>query len=199
MDHWGSPCFVKLLCLWCLFVVVVFFFCFVHLFLNPVTEVVTFHGHGWFMLCEVFLLACSHLGHQCQDHWSLCNGMQVCTDRPWFILSSKRVLGSRAETLLNSRKKSPQLDGSMEGLTRSAASCRIGSTTASWAVPAPSTRPPRRVKPIMLYHAGELATLLRELLWPHCSSNHDQVFKTFSVDGYPSRPGLMSVYCDCVS
>ena len=43
-------------------------------------QVVTFHLHGWYMLGVFLLLAFTHLGHECQDLLSLCDGMHVCTD-----------------------------------------------------------------------------------------------------------------------
>ena len=49
-------------------------------FFNPTIEIVTFHRHGWCMLRVFLLLAFTHLGHECQDFLSLCNGMHVCTD-----------------------------------------------------------------------------------------------------------------------
>ena len=48
-------------------------------FSNPTKEVVTFHLCGWCMLGVFLLLAFTHLGHECQDILSLCNGMHVCT------------------------------------------------------------------------------------------------------------------------
>ena len=46
---------------------------------NPTIEVVTFCPRGWCMLGVCLLLAFTHLGHECQDLLSLCNGMHVCT------------------------------------------------------------------------------------------------------------------------
>ena len=60
---WGSPVWVRFLCMWPFF-----FF------------VVTFHLRGWCMLGVFLLPAFTHLGHECQDLLSPCNGMHVCTD-----------------------------------------------------------------------------------------------------------------------
>ena len=57
-------------------------------FFNPTIEVVTFHVYGWCMLGVFLLPAFTHLGHECQDLLSLCDGIQT---RPQIILSSKRV------------------------------------------------------------------------------------------------------------
>ena len=47
---------------------------------NSTIEVVTFCLHGWCMLGVFLLPAFTHLGHQCQDLLSLCDGMRVCAD-----------------------------------------------------------------------------------------------------------------------
>ena len=49
-------------------------------FVNPTIEVVTFCLHGWCMLGVFLLLAFTHVGHECQDLLSSCDGMHVCTD-----------------------------------------------------------------------------------------------------------------------
>ena len=46
----------------------------------PTTEEVTFRLHEWCMLEVFLLLAFTHLGHECQDLLSPCDGMHVCTD-----------------------------------------------------------------------------------------------------------------------
>ena len=43
-------------------------------------EVVTFDLHGGFMLGVLLLPSFTHLGHECQEFLSLCDGMHVCTD-----------------------------------------------------------------------------------------------------------------------
>ena len=55
-------------------------FAYVTVFLNSATEVITFHLHGWCMLGVLLLPAFTHLGHECQDILSLCDGMLVCID-----------------------------------------------------------------------------------------------------------------------
>ena len=59
-----------------IFAYVAFFF----FFFNPAVEIVTFHLCGWCMLALFLLPAFSHLGHECQDLLSPCDGMLVCTD-----------------------------------------------------------------------------------------------------------------------
>ena len=47
---------------------------------NRSIEIITLHLLEWCML-DVFLLpAFNSLGHECQDLFSLCDGMHVCTD-----------------------------------------------------------------------------------------------------------------------
>ena len=59
-------------------------FAYMTAFCSPTIEVVTFRLHGWNVLgvvLGVFLLpAFTHLGHECSDLLSLCDGMHVCTD-----------------------------------------------------------------------------------------------------------------------
>ena len=45
----------------------------------------------------VLLPAFTRLGHECQDLLRPCDGMHECTERPQFILSSKRVVGEWSE------------------------------------------------------------------------------------------------------
>ena len=47
-------------------------------FINPTTQVITFRLHGWCMVGVFLLPAFIHLGHECQDLLSPCNGMHVC-------------------------------------------------------------------------------------------------------------------------
>ena len=60
----------------------------------------------------VFLLpAFIRLGHECQDLWSLCNGMHACTDYTWvYTLIRKSFGGMKSESMLTPREKSPLLD-----------------------------------------------------------------------------------------
>ena len=68
----------------------------------------------------VFLLpALTCLGHECQDLWSLSNGMYVCTDKTSVhTLIQKSVGGMESEPMLTPREKfhlpekfSPEEDG----------------------------------------------------------------------------------------
>ena len=54
-------------------------FVFVTVF-HPTIEVVTFRLCGWCMLSVFLLPALTRPGLECQDLWSPCEGMQVCTD-----------------------------------------------------------------------------------------------------------------------
>ena len=49
-------------------------------FLDPAIEKVTFRLLGWCMLGVFLLPAFTHLGHECQDLLSPCDGMHVSTD-----------------------------------------------------------------------------------------------------------------------
>ena len=51
------------------------------LFLNSTFDVVTFCLCGWSLLGVFLLLAFTHLGHECQDLLSPCNGMHVRTHK----------------------------------------------------------------------------------------------------------------------
>ena len=96
---------------------------------NPMIEVVTFCLRGWCMLGVFLLPAFTCLRHQCQDLLSLCNGMHCAQTRPWFILSSKRVLWNGVRTHVNSKGKIPSTGGSEEARTCDAASRRTMSPT----------------------------------------------------------------------
>ena len=80
-------------------------------FFNPTIEVVTFRLRGWCVL-DVFLLpAFTHLRHECQDLWSPCDGMHVCTD--WtsvYTLIRKSLGGMESASMLTPREKSPLLE-----------------------------------------------------------------------------------------
>ena len=56
-------------------------FAYVPLKKNSTIEVVTFCLCGWCMLGVFLLLAFTHLRYECQDLWSLCDGMLVCIDK----------------------------------------------------------------------------------------------------------------------
>ena len=59
-------------------------------------------------------------------------GCMCAQTRPWFILSSKRVLGNGVRTHVNSNGKIPSTGGSEEGRTPDAASRRTASPTHYW-------------------------------------------------------------------
>ena len=60
--------------------------------LNPTIEVVTFRVHGWCMLGGFLWLAFTCLGHECQDLLSPALECMCAQTRPWFIVSSERVV-----------------------------------------------------------------------------------------------------------
>ena len=96
---------------------------------NPTKEVVPFHLRGLCMLGAFFLPTFTHLGHECQDLLSPCDGIMCAQIRPRFILSSERVMGNEVGTNVNSKGKIPSTGGSEEGRTRDAASRRAASPT----------------------------------------------------------------------
>ena len=53
---------------------------FAYFFITPTIEVVTFRLCGRYMLGEYLLPAFTHLGHECQDLLSPCDGMYVYAD-----------------------------------------------------------------------------------------------------------------------
>ena len=65
LDLWGSPFWVRFLHMW--------------LFFKPTIEVVIFRLRGWCTLGVLLLPTFTHLGHECQDLLSPCDGMHVCT------------------------------------------------------------------------------------------------------------------------
>ena len=72
LDLWGLPFSVR-------FLHVTPFLC-VWFFFYPAMEIATFRLCGMCMLGVLLLLAFIHLGHECQDLLSQCDGMHVCTD-----------------------------------------------------------------------------------------------------------------------
>ena len=71
--------------------------------------------------CWLFSLpAFTGLGHECQDLWSPCNGMHVCTDCTLvFTLYQKEFWGNGVRTHVNSKGKLPPFtDGFEQGWTR---------------------------------------------------------------------------------
>ena len=111
---WSSPFLVRFLSM--------------SLFFNPIIEVATFRLRGWCML-DVFLLpAFTGLGHECQDLWSLWDGMHLCTD--WtsvYTLIQESFGGRESESMLTPMEMSPLLEAQM------------------------------RFEPAMLHHAGQQA------------------------------------------
>ena len=92
---WGSPFWVKFLCMW------LFFF-------NPNIEVVTFHLCGWCVLGVFLLPAFTRLGHQCQDLFESVR-WNACVHRLDLGLCShpKEFLGNGVRTHVNSKGKNP--------------------------------------------------------------------------------------------
>ena len=115
---WASPFWVRFLRMWPFF--------------NPTIEVVTFHLHGWCMLGVFLLPAFIHLGHECQDLLSPCDGMHVCTDKTSvYTFIRKSLEGMESQPKLNPREKSPLPEkfSPEEDQTHDAASSRTASPT----------------------------------------------------------------------
>ena len=103
------------------------------------------------MLGVFLLLAFAHLGNECQDLLSPCNGMHVCTDKASvYTLIQKSFRGMESEPMLTPGGKS---------------------------LP-PETQ--RRVEPATLYHTGERPnTWLAELQCLFFSDAHNTSFLIF--------------------
>ena len=68
-------------------------------------------------MLDVFLLpAFTHLGYECQDLLSLCDGKHVCTDYTVYTVIQKRFLGMESEPMLIPREKSPLLENECQDL-----------------------------------------------------------------------------------
>ena len=68
------------------------------------------------MLGVYLLSAFTHLGHECHNILSLCDGMHTNAQvRPPFILSSERVLGNGVRTHVHSKGKITSTRGSEKG------------------------------------------------------------------------------------
>ena len=94
---------------------------------HPTTEVATFCLCGWCMLGVLLLLAFTHLGHECQDLLSPCNGMLVRTDKTSvYTLIQKNFRGQESEPI---KGKIPSTRCSEEDRTHNAASHRTMSPT----------------------------------------------------------------------
>ena len=99
-------------------------------FFNPNIEVVTFRLRGWCMLGVFLLPAFTRLGHECQELWSLYDGMRVCADQTSvYTLIRKSLRGMESEPMLTPREKSPLPENfsSEEDRTHDAASSRTAS------------------------------------------------------------------------
>ena len=79
----------------------------------------------------MFLLpAFTRLGHKCQDLWSPCGGMHVCTDKTSVCtLIRKSCWGMESEPKLTPREKIPSTGSSEQDQTCAAASRRTASLT----------------------------------------------------------------------
>ena len=75
---------------------------------NPTIEVVTFRLHGWCMLGVFLLPAFTHLGHECQDRLSPCDGMPDVHRLARGLYSHpKEFWGLESEPMLPPREKFP--------------------------------------------------------------------------------------------
>ena len=101
-------------------------------FLNPTIEVVTFRLRGWCILGVFLLPAFIHLGHECQDLLSLCDGMHVCRLDLGLYSHPKEVgfFWNGVRTHVNSKGKIP----------------------STW-----KNSPQRRIEPTTLHQAGQRA------------------------------------------
>ena len=102
-------------------------------------EVVAFHIHGWCMLGVFLLLASTHLGHECQELLSPCDGMHLCTDlTSVYTLIWKSFGGMESEPMLTPKEKSPLLEA--QGRFEPATLHHTGEPaqrTTDWAILAP--------------------------------------------------------------
>ena len=89
----------------------------------------------------VFVAGIHHLGHECQDILSMCDGMHVYTDQTsvYNTLIRKSFGGNGVRMCVNSKGKIPSAGDSEEGGTRRATSRKTVSPThyPNWAVLAP--------------------------------------------------------------
>ena len=95
-----------------------------YIVLNPTIEVVTFRLSGWCILGVFSLPAFTRLGHECQDLFSPCNGLDL-----GLCFHPKEFWGNGVRTHVNSKGKIPSTGGSEEVRTRDAASRRTASPT----------------------------------------------------------------------
>ena len=90
---WGSPFWVRFLRMW--------------LFLNPTIEIVPFRLREWCILGVILLLTFTSLAHECQDLWSPCARMHVCTDYTSIYTLICKFLGNGVRIHVNSKGKIP--------------------------------------------------------------------------------------------
>ena len=93
-------------------------------FLNPTIEIVRICLRGWCMLGVFLLPAFTHLGHEHQDLFSLCDGIHVFTDS-----HPKEFLRNGVRTHINSKGKVPSTRSSEEDRNFDTASSRTASPT----------------------------------------------------------------------
>ena len=113
LDLWGSPFWVRFFAYVTVFffffffgLFVCFFVCFCFFYVN--IEVVTFRLHGWCMLGVFSLPVFTRLGHECQNRFSPCDAMHVCTDLTSVYTLIRRSLGGiESEPMLTPNEKSP--------------------------------------------------------------------------------------------
>ena len=106
-------------------------------FFNPTIKVVTFCLRGWCVLGVFLLPAFTRLGHERQDLLSAMKCMCAQT-RPWFILSSERVLGENGVwTHVNSKGKIPWTGKCPQRRIEPATLWTASPSTTNWAIPAP--------------------------------------------------------------
>ena len=123
--RWGPSYLVRFGFVVVVVVVVVFNFLpdLLFFYSNHRDRVVSFRLRGWCMLGVLLLPVFIHLGHECLDLLSPCDGVHVCTR---FILSSERVENG-VRTHVNSKGKNPLYR--KEGGTRDTASRWTASPT----------------------------------------------------------------------
>ena len=74
-------------------------------FFNPTIEIVTFCLRGWSMLGVFLLPAFTHLGHECQDLWSMCDGMHACRlNLDWLAFVKMHELVSAEDSIVAHRE-----------------------------------------------------------------------------------------------
>ena len=98
-----------------------------------------FRLRGWCMLGVFHPF--TRLGHECQDLWSPCDGMHMCTDQTSLYTLARKSLGEWNQNMLTPTEKSLAQEkfSSEEDRTHDAASSRTASPTRyQRAIPAPS-------------------------------------------------------------